>query len=321
MKFKVFLTIFFFKLRAFAGVESCEQSFAKHQDDTDDFISYIDHLFVSGDFSQEKMIAWLRGIERGHVVNPISKRSSMVEGIIAIHYEAFHKLISSDLNREKLRIWVVQKLGQILAESNERIAVVKSTITEAIPMKFYPIEPAEFEVDMMDKKVWEVRATTLRFDHRFEMMDAPVTQYEFATVEAYNPSKFRNGIGSSVIIVSGKEIEILPDHPVENLDWFQAINFANRLSEKAGLKPAYIYDETLQIYVADAPGNDILLTEGYRLPTAVEYFYIQTHGGTRRNPFGSEVDALQCAYLRENSNQQTHAIKELAPIFAQGMPF
>ena len=30
-----------------------------------------------------------------------------------------------------------------------------------------------------------------------------------------------------------------PDHPLEGITWWSALVFANRLSEKNGLKPAY----------------------------------------------------------------------------------
>ena len=54
-----------------------------------------------------------------------------------------------------------------------------------------------------------------------------------------NPSFFSKGADSIIISGEGKSIRMNPDHPVENITWWSALEFANRLSEKHGLKPAY----------------------------------------------------------------------------------
>ena len=55
-----------------------------------------------------------------------------------------------------------------------------------------------------------------------------------------NPSKFTKGEHSIVASnINGKSIQMQPDNPVENITWWSALVFANKLSEQYGLKPAY----------------------------------------------------------------------------------
>jgi formylglycine-generating enzyme required for sulfatase activity len=74
----------------------------------------------------------------------------------------------------------------------------------------------------------------------------PVTQELWHQIMGYNPSMF---VGKG--------------RPVENINWFKAIEFCNMLSEKEGLQPAYLINS-----------NTVICNfrcKGYRLPTEAEW--------------------------------------------------
>src|SRR5262249_16941714 len=117
-------------------------------------------------------------------------------------------------------------------------------------------------------------------DHSFEVTETLITQYQWALVMKENPSEFSDG---STLKIDGEIIQLRPDHPVEKITFEEALEFANRFSIKAGLKPAYDIPkikEKLKTWksVSDDDsflGDEIYSSEGYRLPTIAEFLYLQ----------------------------------------------
>jgi formylglycine-generating enzyme required for sulfatase activity len=105
----------------------------------------------------------------------------------------------------------------------------------------------------------------------FYMGKYQVTQAEYEAVMGTNPSNFK---GSNL--------------PVENVSWYNAVEFCNRLSQSEGLTSAY-----------SGSGSNITCNwnaNGYRLPTEAEWEYACRAGTTTPFSTGNNITTSQANY-------------------------
>ena len=117
-----------------------------------------------------------------------------------------------------------------------------------------------------------------------------VTQGLYESVMGANPSEF-----------SGDNL------PVENVTWYDAVRFCNKLSEREGLRPVYTISDTT--VTADWSKN------GYRLPTEAQWEYAAKGGkGSPGNyTYSGSNNVDEVAWYSDNSGSTTHTVGTTKP--------
>lgn len=119
------------------------------------------------------------------------------------------------------------------------------------------------------------------------IMDTEVTQEIYESVMGVNPSNFK-----------GEK-----NLPVENVSWYDAVSFCNKLSEKEGLEPVYSFEGETDVEKwwnmvnkwDSFPGEKIKWNKnanGYRLPTVEEWQYAANGGQAFKYSGSDNIDEV-----------------------------
>ena len=127
----------------------------------------------------------------------------------------------------------------------------------------------------------------------FYMGKYEVTQEQYLAVMGKNPSYYSSNPASG---------EVQSKRPVENVSWYDAIEFCNKLSMAEGLTPAY------------NGSTPVAGSTGYRLPTEAQWEYACRAGTTTKWSFGdNESELKNYAWYWDNSNNMTHEVGKKLP--------
>lgn len=118
-------------------------------------------------------------------------------------------------------------------------------------------------------------------EKKWVMSKTEITQAAYKAIMGKNPSNFA---GDSL--------------PVENVSWYDAVEFCNRLSKKAGLEPAYSINGGTVGWDRNA--------NGYRLPTVEEWQYAAKGGQNYKYSGSGNLDEV--GWYRSNSGDKTHPV-------------
>ncbi len=147
-------------------------------------------------------------------------------------------------------------------------------------------------------------------DHAYYLGKYKVTQKEWQEVMGHNPSSFKMGHDK----VAGLDTK---NFPVEQVSWFESVEFCNKLSEREGLKPYYelkVVKRAKDGKAIDEAEVKILGGNGYHIPTDAEWEHACRAGTKTKYHCGNkDEDLLDYAWFDKNSDGRTHAVGELKP--------
>ncbi|MDM8541631.1 SUMF1/EgtB/PvdO family nonheme iron enzyme [Desulfococcaceae bacterium HSG9] len=183
--------------------------------------------------------------------------------------------------QKRLELEVVASGTQIKTET----VILERTVGEPICLRMVKVPSGYFLMgDEINGQVHQVIITK-----PFLIATIPVTQALYQAVIGKNPSD-----------IKGDEF------PVENVSWFDALNFCNALSEKLNLEPAYAIEGERVEWIRR--------NSGFCLLTEAQWEYACRAGSTSRFAGGDlESDFESMAWFYKNSGSTTHPVKQNLP--------
>jgi formylglycine-generating enzyme required for sulfatase activity len=168
--------------------------------------------------------------------------------------------------------------------------------------------------------------TPVTLTHGFEIQQYEVTQGDWTAAGLSNPSLFGP---------SGSSACAAPDCPLENVTWFEALAYANRLSElhAPDLEPCFELlgcegdvGSGMTCTTVNVRATTVYDCVGYRLPTVAEWEYAARAGTSTTyysGPINMRWDPIECvgddpclepiAWYCMNSGDHSHPVGQKEP--------
>ncbi len=280
---------------------------------TDKLIAYISQLHKSNSIGNRQLLTMAKALETGSPITLISEHFVKIDIPSQTHRDQLDQYLNDpSLDLTLLSRWLNQQLHQSAKDDRDR---QKTNLDISRTPVFHAVYPESFGM-LRGSNLMPVRLT-----HPYEMMSTPVTQQHWFDIMGDYPSHFQPKEGKG---------KMYPNRPVESVTFWSALVFANKLSIKNGLEPAYDLSElkfkkgtsaargTLEVVSGElhfnAPNENFYLTLGYRLPTNAEFEYLLRH----QNIKGQE---LEYVWFDANSSGETHDVGTRKAITHEGLPF
>jgi sulfatase modifying factor 1 len=183
----------------------------------------------------------------------------------------------------------------------------------------YRIGRVEFKMIRCQRGVFKMGDENIltTIESPFLLGETEVTQELFQAIMGFNPSYYQ-----------GRDYPNSNQRPVENVTWYDAVMFCNRLSKRLGKRPYYnistivnlpkdTYDKKNRDTLPNIKSANVTTnpnSNGFRLPLEKEWEYA-AKAGTNNQWAGADDDEQlkSVAWFDENSNKQTHPVKGKYP--------
>jgi formylglycine-generating enzyme required for sulfatase activity/predicted Ser/Thr protein kinase len=221
----------------------------------------------------------------------------------------------AELRRESLIEQTLERLRSAIAADRVRSAEEALGRLRALKVDDAVVRPLAAEVSLLQLEMVAVPPGafamggnelpaerpihTVHVAQGFRISATEITQGQFLAVMGRNPSIFADRLV----------------HPVENVSWFDALDFCNRLSARTGLSPRYRLSDVV------TKGGAIILAKveylvgpGFRLPTEAEWEYACRAGAQTTFGFGDSMSAAgEHMWNQDNSDGTTRPVGAKSP--------
>jgi formylglycine-generating enzyme required for sulfatase activity len=154
------------------------------------------------------------------------------------------------------------KAAAVTDTSGNQPGAAMSRTADGMEIAFRYVPAGSFQRDMYGKNIASIT-------RGYWIAELETTQELFqAVMGGYNPSYFRSAVAGE----DGTPGKL----PVENLTWYDAVEFCNKLNELDGKQPVYtIANRTPETGypIMSADVTEDVTREGYRLPTELEWLW------------------------------------------------
>lgn len=257
---------------------TCEFALTASETGSERLISFLEHQISSGnwanpdDFAQVNRYmlgegASLPGTHANKVVDEIRKRT-------------LDHLMAQGFDRAALAIWFQGRVHDLREQGAKRSNVEHESQTTFRKAGFVRIAAGPVLFPLKDR-FGNDAPVVKNLPYDFEVMDIPVTQAMWAEVMGSLPDGALDPISEENIlktVVNGREFRMAPDFPVSGVHLVQAILFANEISRKRGMRPAYTdlvitpgEQDRVEITPSQFNGDRFTDLEGFRLPSYAEW--------------------------------------------------
>jgi hypothetical protein len=248
------------------------------------FIYYIDQLLAAGKISQSRFNLLVGELERGRWLHPIlvpsiNGRPFFHQLDDQIHYEALQRHASSEVwkSPQVLR-WLQDRRKSLQQELRATQKLQRKHQNPHLKLAFSSI-----------------------FFGGVEWSQTPVTQYHWFRLMGAQPSYFTFGSESQVFEdpLTGKEIRFQPDHPVEQVSYYQVQEFVQRLNQRSQAG-----DLEFEEWMEDYREGDL-----FTLPSPEQWQWVSNQVGLL-----SESDIEEVVWMSDNSSMETHRVASKFPL-------
>ncbi len=216
---------------------------------------------------------------------------------------------------QKLVSLPAKQTGEATIRSTEPEPTASSPVnklTNSLGLTLVRIEPGEFLMGTTKNQVDQLirlfpDSNRGSFDDEQPKHPVKISQPFFLGIHQVTQRQYQVVMGNNPSVRLSRTIGFKgsDELPVENVTWFEAVQFCNKLSERENQTPLYRMN-----------GDDVTIAggNGYRLPTEAEWEYACRAQSTTLYPFGDDASQLdEHAWSANNSGKLTHPVGQKRP--------